>query len=167
MVMKKKIFGVFILCLGMCLFAQNVMAKNIGIVNDSNIIVKLAKSKGDQDVPSKNEQVEDRNVGDLCSSDNFKKPLKYVGWVLAIVKIVVPILIIVMGVIDFFKVFTSAKGDEIPKALRSLAMRAIAGIVIFFIPALINFLFSLIDDWNDYQTNYSECTKCLYEPSSC
>lgn len=106
-------------------------------------------------------------LNELCKSNNLKVPLKYVGWVLTAAKVIIPILIIIFGAIDFFKVMISNKSDEIPKAAKSLALRVIAGIVIFFIPALIHFLFALIDDWNDYQSSYSECTKCLYDPKSC
>lgn len=107
------------------------------------------------------------NVNDLCNSNNLKVPLKYIGWVLVVAKIIIPILIIVMGVIDFFKVITSSKAEDVPKASRSLAMRMIAGVVIFFIPVFIEFFFSLIDDWSDYKTSYSICTKCLFDPGSC
>lgn len=126
------------------------------------------KNEGNKDIDyDTNDSVSDITVGTLCASNNLKKPLKYIGWLLTALKVVIPILIIAMGAVDFFKVITSAKGDEVPKALRSLAMRVITGIVIFFIPALIHFIFSLVDDWSNYNTHYSECTKCLYNPKSC
>lgn len=111
--------------------------------------------------------ITDTEINQLCKSNNLKVPLKYVGWILTAAKVIIPILIIIFGAIDFFKVMISNKSDEIPKAIQALVFRVIAGVVIFFIPAMIHFLFALIDDWNDYQSNYSECTKCLYDPKSC
>lgn len=151
---------------------QRKIDEEMGIETDPN--------KGNSDDPSKNEgneknegnsgtdiAVDSKNIGDLCASNNLKQPLKYIGWVLTAAKILVPILIIIMGAMDFFKVMTSTKGDEIPKAAKGFAMRIITGVVIFFIPALIHFVFTLIDDWGSYNTHYSECTKCLYDPRSC
>lgn len=125
------------------------------------------EEKPKQEEESKPIPVTDTDVSKLCESDNLKKPLKYVGWILTAAKVIIPILIIVFGALDFFKVMVSNKSDEIPKAVKSLVMRVIAGIVIFFIPAIIHFLFALLDDWNDYKSDYSECTKCLYDPKSC
>ena len=126
-----------------------------------------SKNEGNSNVGNNDNNIQDVTVGSLCTSNNLKKPLKYIGWLLTAAKIIVPILIIAMGALDFFKVVTSAKGDEVNKALKSLAMRVITGIVLFFIPALIHFIFSLVDDWSNYNTHYSECTKCLYHPKSC
>lgn len=114
-----------------------------------------------------NDDVTKVKTGDLCKNNNLKIPLKYVGWVLTGAKIIIPILIIIFGVIDFFKIITSGKPEELPKAAQSILMRCIAGVIIFFIPAIINFIFTLVDDFNDYSSSYSECTKCLVNPNDC
>ena len=55
-----------------------------------------------------------------------------IGWVLWVFKIVIPIVIIVFGMIDLGKAVVASKDDEIKKSVKSLVMRAIAGIIIFF-----------------------------------
>ena len=106
-------------------------------------------------------------ISDLCKSSNFTTPIKYVGWVVGVIKFVVPVIIIVFGMIDFFKMLTSSKGDNIIKPVQGLLIRIVAGIIIFFVPYLIHYVFSMIDDWNDYESHYSSCTKCLFDPGSC
>lgn len=72
-----------------------------------------------------------------------------IGWVLWVFKIVIPIVIIIFGVIDLGKAVVASKDDEIKKSVKSLVMRAVAGIVIFFIPTLVGAIFSLVGEFND------------------
>ena len=66
-----------------------------------------------------------------------------VGIVLLVFKIVIPILLIVWGMLDLGKAVVAAKDDEIKKATKSLAFRAVAGILIFFIPTLVSVIIEM------------------------
>ncbi len=90
-----------------------------------------------------------------------------IGHIVRIAKILVPILIIGFGMIDLFKAIVGSKDDEIKKAAKSLIMRLIAGVCIFFLPSIVDFVFSLVDGWSNYQTNYQECFKCIWDVGSC
>lgn len=89
------------------------------------------------------------------------------GWVLTIFKIVIPILIIVFGMIDLGKAVIASKDDEIKKSIKSLAMRLIAGIVIFFIPTLVGAVFKVVGSFSDLQDEYSVCSVCITSPGNC
>ena len=84
-----------------------------------------------------------------------------------VVFFIIPIIILAFGVVDFFKAVIASKDDEIKKSTKSLIMRLIAGVCIFFLPAIIHFVFRLIDDWNGYDSDYSECSLCITEPDKC
>lgn len=88
------------------------------------------------------------------------------GWVLFVFKIVIPILIIVFGMIDLGKAVVASKDDEIKKAIKSLAMRAVAGIVIFFIPTLVGVIFTLVAEFNEepIKSEYGVCKSCITNP---
>ena len=88
-----------------------------------------------------------------------------VGIILFVFKIVIPLLIIIFGMIDLGKAVVASKDDEVKKAIKSLAMRAVAGVVIFFIPTLIGVIFRLLGGF-DGQTNatYSTCERCITSP---
>ena len=89
------------------------------------------------------------------------------GWVLWVFKIVIPILIIVFGMLDLGKAVVASKDDEIKKAIKSLAMRAVSGIVIFFIPTLVATIFKLVDGWQEVKGEYAICATCISKPSAC
>ena len=87
-----------------------------------------------------------------------------IGWILVVFKIVIPIIIIIFGVIDLGKAVVASKDDEIKKSVKSLAMRAIAGIVIFFIPTLVGAIFSLVGEWSELKDEYEICRQCITHP---
>lgn len=93
-----------------------------------------------------------------------------VGWVLWVFKIVIPIIIIIFGMIDLGKAVVASKDDEIKKSIKSLAMRAVAGIVIFFVPSLVSAIFGLVDSFQtdtELQGEYGVCETCIKNPSAC
>lgn len=94
------------------------------------------------------------------------------GWVFFIVKILVPILLIIFGSIDFAKAILSSKDDEIKKSAKTLAMRAVIGILIFFIPTILNLVINVIDSSkndnnasNVYKGTFWDCTRCMLDPN--
>lgn len=90
-----------------------------------------------------------------------------IGWVLFVFKIVIPIIIIIFGMIDLGKAVVASKDDEIKKSIKSLAMRAVAGIVIFFIPTLVATIFKLVDSFQDVKGEYDVCASCINSPGGC
>ena len=89
-----------------------------------------------------------------------------VGKILSIFKIVIPLLVIIFGMIDLGKAVVGSKDDEIKKAAKSLGMRVLAGIVIFFVPTIVGFAFSLADGFNS-DGDYSVCQTCITNPDGC
>ncbi len=98
-----------------------------------------------------------------------------IGWIIFFLKIVIPIIIIVFGVIDLGKAIIASKDDEIKKSIKSLVFRAIAGIIIFFIPTILNFVIQLVDNNSETSLNangdfkndgsFLDCTYCLLNPN--
>jgi len=70
----------------------------------------------------------------------------YIDTVLSYVRIIVPILIILLGIIDFAKAVLAGKEDEMKKSQRDFARRVIAGVVVFFVPLLINIVMDVTED---------------------
>ena len=109
------------------------------------------------------------NMSGFCS--NAAGILQSVGWVLTVFKIAIPLLVIAYGIFDFGKAVTAAKDDEIKKSVKSLMMRAIAGVIIFFIPTLIMWLFGAINAYNDATSgaakDFKLCRTCVLTPWNC
>ena len=94
--------------------------------------------------------------------------LQIVGWVLTIFKIAIPLLIIAFGIFDFGKAVTAAKDDEIKKSAKSLMWRAVAGIVIFFIPSIVIWVFDALNNFRESSSSidFETCKACILTPWS-
>ncbi len=90
-----------------------------------------------------------------------------VGYILLVAKIVIPILLIVWGTLDLGKAVIAAKDDEIKKATKALAMRAIAAVVIFFIPTLVSVALGMISNFSSSgaQEDWDVCRACITNPN--
>lgn len=77
----------------------------------------------------------------LCSG----KVGDFIKEIFHLVKFAVPILIIVLGMIDFIKAMTAQNNDDIKKAFNKLIKRIIIGICIFILPTIIDFLLKLME----------------------
>ncbi len=103
-------------------------------------------------------------ASDFCS--RTANAWQVVGYVLTVFKIIIPLLLIIFGMFDLGKAVTSSKEDEIKKATMGLMRRAIAAVVIFFIPTLVGVIMGLISGFNDNKGDYDICRKCLTSPNS-
>ena len=59
----------------------------------------------------------------------------------------------------------SKSGAEIKKSAKTLVMRAIAGVIIFFVPTLLNFIVELLGEDDLYNGTFATCTHCMLEPT--
>ena len=90
----------------------------------------------------------------------------FIGYILMAIKIIIPILIIVLGIIDFAKVVTSNDDKAIKIASTGLIKRLILGIAIFFIPSLVSLVFSMVKEAAPVLERIEECQVCLLRPTS-
>lgn len=90
-----------------------------------------------------------------------------VGYVLLVLKIVIPILLIIFGMIDLGKAVIASKEDEIKKATGSLVRRAIAAVIIFLLPTIVTFLIGLIGGFSENASDdYEVCKSCIVSPNT-
>lgn len=91
-----------------------------------------------------------------------------VGRLFFILKIIIPLLIIIIGIVDFSKASVSGEDKETHKAVNSLIRRIIIGIIIFFIPTLVKIVFDWVSSFNDTMKNdFKNCVTCVTSPDSC
>ena len=83
---------------------------------------------------------------------------------ITIIKIVVPILLIVFGMLDLGKAVMAQKEDEIKKGQQTFVKRLIAAVVVFLVVFIVQIVFNLVANDNDgniwgcvdYLINYNE-----------
>ncbi len=117
------------------------------------------------------------SASDLCTTDDeiigeffcqdVKNTLRLIGFIIIIIKIIVPLLIILMGTIDYYKAIIDEKEDSMLKQTKVLIRRILIGLLIFFIPTLIKLGLMFIGGWSEVEPNYNECAECLLDPMSC
>lgn len=90
-----------------------------------------------------------------------------IGLVLLIFKIVIPIILIILGMIDLGKAVVASKSDEVSKSVKSLAMRAVAAVIIFLIPTLIGFVMGFVSDFraSGAEDDFNVCKSCITRPN--
>ena len=84
-------------------------------------------------------------LNDVCTQE-LSSVLAVVRWIVNLVKLAVPILLVVLATFDLAKVVTNSKGDdsETKKAVKTLITRIIYGLIIYFVPIIIVWLFTSI-----------------------
>lgn len=104
-------------------------------------------------------------LSDFC--EKTQGALAYVGWVILIVKIAIPIIIFALGILDLGKAVVAAKEDDTKAAVKRLLWRLIAGIVIFFLPNLVLWVFSTVRGFSNHEDDFAKCRTCILKPSAC
>ena len=84
-----------------------------------------------------------------------------IGWFVVILKIIIPLILIVMGMIDLGKAVISSKEDAINKAVTTLIKRFIAAVVVFFVPSIVSALFSATTSVDLTSNNVNKCVQCV------
>ena len=84
-------------------------------------------------------------LDNVCTQE-LSSVLAVVRWIVNLVKLAVPILLVVLATFDLAKVVTNSKGDdsETKKAVKTLITRIIYGLIIYFVPIIIVWLFTSI-----------------------
>jgi len=91
---------------------------------------------------------------------------QFIGYILMIFKIVIPLLLLILGMFDLGKAVVASDDKAINKATTALVKRAVAAIIIFFIPTLIGFVFSIVAGFSDeIENNYTACKTCAVSPT--
>lgn len=105
------------------------------------------------------------DVDAICLGD-AAEIWQFIGKILFVFKIAIPLLLIVFGMIDLGKAVIASDDKEIKNATTKLMKRAIAGVVIFFVPTLVGFIFSIVNGFGSVKNTYEYCKNCIVNPYS-
>lgn len=88
----------------------------------------------------------------------FSGMLPYsVHLIITVIKIVVPILLVVFGLLDLAKAVMAQKEDEIKKGQQTLIKRAIAAIIVFFVVSIVQVLIRFASGEDESVTGCFDC----------
>ena len=101
----------------------------------------------------------------LCEDTNVLKVFQIGGYLLLVAKILVPFLLIIFGFVDMFKAVVG-DSEALKKQIPMFTKQCIAAVVVFLIPTIVEFAFTLIPDNDKSLEKYEQCKICLFEPGS-
>jgi uncharacterized membrane protein len=97
---------------------------------------------------------------EIC--DGLSPVLRIVGIVVWGIRVVVPIILIVVGMIDLAKAVTEKSEEKIKEAQQKLVKRAIAAVLVFLVVSLVTVVMSIVGN-----KDYEACMDCIESPWSC
>lgn len=103
------------------------------------------------------------NATATSACDALRPIFGLVGWGMFFIKIAVPIILIIVGMIEMTKAVMSKKDDEIKAAQISLVKKSIAAVSVFLITTIVSLLMGTIIGNTDYKCG----TSCLNSPWNC
>lgn len=84
--------------------------------------------------------------------------------IVVVIKIVVPILLVIFGMLDLFKGVMAQKDDEIKKGQQIFIKRLIAAAIVFFVIQIVQLLISFVAD-ADEEKGILDCANCFLNGS--
>lgn len=95
-----------------------------------------------------------------CSDASLDPIFNLIGIIIWLIKIAVPIMLIIWGMLDLGKAVIASKEDEIKSAQKLLIKRAIAAVLVFFVVTIVTVLLSIVagtsaDD--NAENNWKDC----------
>ena len=94
--------------------------------------------------------------------DELAPVLGVVGWVIFGIKVAVPIILIVVGMIDLAKAVVAKDEKDVKGAQQLLVKRAISAAIVFLVATLVGVIMMLVNG-----EEYKKCTGCLNRPWQC
>lgn len=82
-----------------------------------------------------------------------------------LIKIVVPILLIIFGMLDLGKAVMAQKEDEIKKGQQTFIKRLIAAVIVFLVAIIVQLVVGLVAPKDENSTMWN-CVDCLINYSS-
>lgn len=99
----------------------------------------------------------------LTTSDKLCNTLEpimtLVGYVIYGIKVVVPVILIVMGMIDLTRAIMQKDDSEIKKAQVSLVKKLVVGVCVYLVITIVGLIMQLIN-----ADGYENCVNCAFDP---
>lgn len=95
------------------------------------------------------------NIGGFSFSGTFPYLVSYA---ILIIKIAVPIILVIFGMMDLMKAVIASKEDEIKKGQQTFIKRLIAAVIVFFVIQIVQIIVKFVSS-ND--TSVSNCFNCF------
>ena len=100
------------------------------------------------------------SCGGVVNVDSMIPQLVTLG--INLIRIVVPVLLIIFGMLDLGKAVMAQKEDEIKKGQQMFVKRLIAAVIVFLVTVIVPLVIKLVAPKNE-NTNMWNCVDCLID----
>ena len=102
-------------------------------------------------------------VASFCTET--KDIWKFLGEIIFILKILIPVILVVLGIIGLAKAVIADDDKEIKTQVNKLIKKFIAAVLIFFLPSIVKACFGLVDQFNgEVEAEYINCINYITDP---
>ena len=101
----------------------------------------------------------------FCEYGGVLRAFKILGIIFYILKLVIPIVLIIVTVINTGKGVFTGKEEDLKEIFPVFIRRFIACVLIFITPSMLNIIFNSLVFVNDSQ--YKACTVCAFDLKNC
>ena len=112
-----------------------------------------------------NLEIVDVKICDPNDSNNALVVFRAIGFIIIFIKILVPVILIVLGSIEIGKAAISSDDKALNSAIINFAKKVLIGLIIFFIPTILDLLLGLVGGVSDTADKYETCTNCVLHPN--
>lgn len=101
-----------------------------------------------------------------CGNQTFPDEIPaLISTIVTMFKIFIPVILVILGMIDMSKAVVANEEKEMKEAQKRLIKRIIYAVLIFFIFALVQFIFGAIDKGN--KQGSVSCLNCFINNKNC
>ena len=104
------------------------------------------------------------NTENFCSG-SVQGVFTTIGWVFFIAKILIPIVLIIFGSIDFGRAIIANKDDEIKKGQQTFVKRLVAAVIVFLVVFVVQIVLGLVAPRGE-NSNVWSCFDCIVNGTS-
>ena len=104
----------------------------------------------------------DMYTGNICEMTGTLKALTIIRKIIHLLKVAVPLALIIFASIELGKAVVSDDSDSVSKSLKVLIRKIIMGIVIFFVPVLVDSVMSLVTNYDKNNASFTNCMVCFF-----
>lgn len=149
----KILFIITLLCIPSIVKAEAPIQKSFLFLEDNRIITEITDKK-----------VTDNSYL-VCKEDNYipYQIVRVVRSAITLIKYVVPILLIIMGMLDFGKVVLGKPDEQMKKSKQAFLSRLITAVLVFLVVNIVEMVIRIVST-TDENLN---CLKCFVEEKDC
>ena len=90
------------------------------------------------------------------------KIISFIGNIINTIKIIVPILLIIMGIVDMAKAVVSNDDKKMKESTKTFIKRTIYAVLVFFVIAIVQFVFKTLEkSMADKENDLLSCVSCI------